>query len=397
MALNRDFWAGKRVCVTGGTGFLGYHLVRQLLNLRARVTVLALPPAADHPIRSQPHLAAVFGDICDLATVRRAVAGSELVFHTAGLVSAWGPALARMHAIHVEGTRNVLEALPLWARLVHTSSVVAVGASRTGEPLTEQSPFNLQRLRVAYVAAKRAAEELALDAAAHGRDVVVTNPGYLLGPEDLERSVMGRFCVRFWKGRVPFAPPGGLSLVDVRDVARGHLLSAERGRAGRRYILTGENQTFATFLARLAEAGGLRPRVRLTLPCWTLALLAGLAEGRAWLTGREPYPSSQHARMNRYFWFYHSERAAAELEYQARPLADTLADTHAWYAGRGLLPTSQVQAFRVTASATLPEPHPHLADRFGDRARKSERLNETGRRRFVRRPAPPRPPAQPNP
>ena len=134
--------------------------------------------------------------------------------------------------MHVTGTRHVLEAAG-GARVVHTSSVVAVGASRSGRIFDEEASFPLAGLRVPYVCAKRAAEELALQAAAGGTDVVVVNPGYLVGPEDHEPSAMGRFCVRAWKGRMILAAPGGYNFVDVRDVAAGHLLAAERGRSGR--------------------------------------------------------------------------------------------------------------------------------------------------------------------
>ena len=117
-----------------------------------------------------------------------------------------------------------------------------------------------------------------MDAAASGRDVVVTNPGYLLGPEDHQRSVMGRFCKRYWKGRIPIAPPGGFNLVDVRDAARGHLLAAERGLTGRRYILGGENRTFPEFMALLAEVGGMSPRAIPSIPPWTMSALARFCE-----------------------------------------------------------------------------------------------------------------------
>jgi dihydroflavonol-4-reductase len=329
------FWCGKQVCVTGGTGFLGYPIVRQLVGLGARVRSLALPPATAHPLLGQSKVVNVFGDVRDPEVVARAVAGCEVIFHTAGVVAAWGPALERMHSVHVEGTRVVLAAAEPDARLVHTSSIVAVGASCTPQPLDEDSPFGLDDLAVDYVHAKRAAEQLALAAAAGGRHVVVTNPGYLVGPEDFERSIMGRFCVRFWKGRIPIAPPGGYNLVDVRDVARGHLLAAQFGQPGRRYILGGFNHTFREFMARLAEAAGMSPRAIPGVPWWTLGAAAGLAECRAWLVGREPYPALQHVRLNRYYWFCRSDRAAAELGYRCRPLAESLADTYRWHASHG--------------------------------------------------------------
>jgi dihydroflavonol-4-reductase len=331
------FWTGRRVCVTGGTGFLGYHLAQLLHTLGARVRVFALPPPIQHPPTRLEGIETIWGDLLDPAAVNRAVTKCDVVVHTAGTVAVWGKALAKLHAVHVTGTRHVLDAAGD-ARFVHTSSIVAVGASRQGRVFNEDDAFPMSGLRVSYVRAKRAAEEVALEAAAKGQDVVVANPGYLIGPEDYEPSVMGRFCVRAWKGRMIVAPPGGYNFVDVRDVAIGHLLAAERGERGRRYIFGGENLRMADFLRRLAAAAGLRPRATPVLPVAGLWLAAAFAEGRAQcLTGREPYPAFQHVRMNRYDWFCSSRRAERELGYYARPLNETLQDTYRWFAERGRL------------------------------------------------------------
>jgi dihydroflavonol-4-reductase len=327
---NPRFWAGRPVCVTGGTGLLGYHLVRQLQQLGARVRLFALPPPASHPVHGNPWVECCFGDVLDAAEVRRAVAGAAVVFHTAGIVSVWGPALERMRAVHETGTRNVITAARD-ALVVHTSSIFAVGGSPRAVVMCEDSPFELEHLGVDYVHAKRAAERVALEARP---PAVVTNPGCLIGPDDHERSAMGRFCSRFWRGRVPLAPPGGLNLVDVRDVARGHLLAAEYGSPGRRYVLGGENHTLRGFLDLLSEAAGLRPRALPRVPAWVLALCARLAAGRSWLTGTEPYPAVQHVRLNRYYWYANSERAREELGYFARPLRDCLRDTYRWHLGQ---------------------------------------------------------------
>jgi dihydroflavonol-4-reductase len=236
-----------------------------------------------------------------------------------------------MHAVHLDGTRNVVAAAGPDVRIVHTSSVVAVGAGRDAAPLDEEAPFNLRDLRVAYVHAKRGAEEIALAATHHGRDVVVVNPGYLLGPEDYEGSVMGRICLRTWKGRMLMAPPGGLNFVDVRDVALGHLLAAQHGRRGRRYILGNENLTVVEFMRRLAAVADLRPRWLPRAPYWFVNLCAGLGEARGWWTRREPYPSLQQTRMNGFYWHYRSDRARRELGYAPRPLEETLRDAYRWH------------------------------------------------------------------
>lgn len=332
MEADARFWAGRTVCVTGGTGLLGWNLVQALLSAGASVRVLALPTHARHEIHRRPGVEAIFGDVRDAEIARRAVADSSVVFHCAGVVGDWGPILDRMMSVHRDGTRTVIEAAgAAGARVVHTSSIVTVGASRGPEVLDEDAPFRLDRLGVDYIHAKRAAEQVALEAARDGGDVVVVNPAYLIGPGDFERSVMGQFCKRFWRGQVLFAPPGGFNLVDVRDVALGHMLAAERGEPGRRYILAGENRTFPELMAMLAEVGGLRPRSTLRAPWPLLATMSAATELRARLNGRQPYPSWQSTLLNRYYWFYKSTRAWIELGFAPRGLHECLQDTHAWF------------------------------------------------------------------
>src|SRR4051794_28422031 len=159
----------------------------------------------------------------------------------------------------------------------------------------------------------------------------------MVGPDDHEGSVMGRVCVRYWNGRIPLAPPGGFNLVDVRDVACGHLLAAEYGRPGRRFLLGGEDHRFPTFLSLLARAAGYRPRATPRLPRWAFTLLAGLSACRTRLTGRQGFLTLDHARLHRVCWFANSDRAASELGFSARPLLDSLTDAHHWYQTRGKL------------------------------------------------------------
>ena len=312
---HNPYWVGKKVVVTGGTGFLGWHLTQQLRERGANVTVLALAPSLAHPIYRFGDITKIWGDIRDKDTVRRALAECDLVFHTAGVVGAWGHILDSIWSVHVDGTRNVLEQARSGLRIIHTSSLTTVGASPRGRVLDENATFLLQNSKLHYVAAKRAAEMLALEAAAAGADLVITNPGYLVGPDDYEHSIMARLCLRYWKGRIPLVPPGGLNLADVRDVAHGHLLAAEHGQSGRRYILGGENHHFGSFFRLLAHVAASRPRAYLPIPWVGLLFVAGLAELRARFSGREPYPSLGHVRLNSYCWFGNSARAESELGY----------------------------------------------------------------------------------
>lgn len=321
-----SFWRNKRVCVTGGGGFLGYHIVSLLRALGARVRVLCLEPKSEHPLRQLNDVECFFGDLLDADLTRRAVEGCEVVFHAAAVVGAWGPSLTRMERVNVDGTRIVHEAAR--GRIVHTSSVVAVGAGRQGEILNEDSPFNLGDLNVDYVRTKRQSEEVALSR--NDRDVVVVNPGYLIGPEDYEGSVMTRLFAKYWRGALLALPPGGYSVVDVRDVARGHLLAAEKGMRGRRYILAGENLAWPELAQRLWNAAQYRPRWMPSIPKWSMHAAARVCEWRSNFTGREPYPSIQQARLQEFYWFYDSSRARNELGYRTRPLDESLVDMHAW-------------------------------------------------------------------
>jgi dihydroflavonol-4-reductase len=324
-----NFWRDRRVLVTGGSGFLGAHLCQQLLDAGAAVRSFSLPLRERHPFLALP-VENHWGDIRDADAVQKAIAGCDIVFHAAGPVAVWGPGLEVMHSAHRDGAQNVVNAAKS-ARVVHTSSIVAVGGTRGRKVLDETSPFTMCT-KIDYVHAKRRAEEIALDAAQRGRDVVVVNPGYLVGPDDFEPSVMGKFCTRVWKGKISAVAPGGYNLVDVRDVAAGHLLAAERGQSGRRYILGGENYSMAEVVRLLTAAAGLRPRSIPTIPLAMLWAAAWYAEARARRIGREPYPSFQHVRLNRYSWFVTSDRAKKELGYAPRALAESVRDTFAWYA-----------------------------------------------------------------
>src|SRR6185437_16767409 len=173
--LQREFWKGLPACVLGGTGFLGSHLIERLLHHGARVRDLSLPMSDSRAIRHSGMEYRV-GDVLDAADVRGAVAGARVVFLAAGSV-AIGPTGRTALEAHSAGVRRVLDALPADVRLVLTSSVVAVGATRKPQVLDESARFALDKLKVGYVHAKRAAEEEAMSAAASGRDVVVVNPG----------------------------------------------------------------------------------------------------------------------------------------------------------------------------------------------------------------------------
>jgi dihydroflavonol-4-reductase len=310
------------ILVTGATGFLGRHLVSLLLERGEPVRALVREGTDDAELR-RAGVEVVRGDVQDLDAVRAAVHGPRVVYHAAGIVSHERKDLARLRAVNVEGTRNVLHALEPGARLVHVSSYSAVGwASAPDRPVDESASFPPHAERLPYAATKRESELLVLAAAAGGLDAVVANPGFLIGPGDIY-EISTWPVKRYLDGSLRYHVRGGLSFVDARDVAAGLVTLADRGRAGERYILANGagNLSYGAFFRRVREVTGVR-RLLLLQPRW-LAIAA--APYVPWSVTRD------EARAASNWWFASSAKAEAELGYCTRPLDETIAETAAGY------------------------------------------------------------------
>jgi dihydroflavonol-4-reductase len=327
------FWAGRRVAVTGATGFLGLHLASQLAKLGARVTALVRSSAKCGRLAAAG-IAWAEAALEDPAALAQACRGCEFVFHLAGAVDFEGD-WDRFWRVNRDGSRHVAEAARAVGvrRLIHTSSIVAVGASPHPRVLDESASWNLAALRIPYITTKRAAEEAVQALRRKDFEVVVVNPASVVGPDDFSQSEFGTLCRRFWRGRVPFYFGGGSNFADVRDVATGHLLAAELGGPGERYLLGGHNRSYSAFFADLARVAR-RPILRLCLPRGLGTLVASLNErlqhgrrGRSYLTRAQ-------ARLLGWFFYFDCRKARRELGYQPRPLHATLADAHAFWIGR---------------------------------------------------------------
>lgn len=324
-------WQGRTVAITGATGFLGLHLVRELRRHGAAVTALVRASSKVERLRAAGADCRVAA-LDDAPTLARAIDGSEVVFHLAGAVgfgNQWEP----YFRVNVAGTQRLLEAAQHAGvrRFIHTSSICAVGATQTPMILDENASWNLGACRVPYVTTKRLAEEAALAATRGGLDVVVVNPASVIGPDDFDGSEIGKLCQRFWRGRLPFHFRGGNSFVDVRDVARGIRLAAERGRTGERYLLAGANRSYDDFFNDLCRAAGRSiPRLRLPL---ALAPLLGYVSDQVYRQRtRDPLLSRSRAALMGLYMFFDSTKARRELGYETRPLAQSLADAHAFWA-----------------------------------------------------------------
>ena len=251
----------SKTLVTGGTGFVGLHLVKELARRGDDLRLMVREESNTKPLEGIEWERAI-GDVTDRKAVRKAMKGVERVFHVAGTTSMRSRARGRVFEVNVEGTRNVMEeALRAGVvRAVLTSSSSAVGAARPGETIDEDHPFTVGRLGIAYINSKHEAELVSMRSAAKGLPVVIVNPSFVLGPEDPNPSGTSNALVRrLLLRRIPGYLDGAINIVDVRDVAKGHVLADERGEEGERYLLTGRNFTQQRLFADLSRIAGVPP------------------------------------------------------------------------------------------------------------------------------------------
>jgi dihydroflavonol-4-reductase len=328
-----------KILVTGASGFIGSRVARQLCERGDEVKVLLRPSASRRALRGLP-VEIAEGDIMIGSSVYRALMGCDRLYHVAANYKMWDRDPKKVLEPSIRGTREVLEAVRrhdgMIEKVVVTSSVAAIGSGRGDEVLDETSEWKLADSEQ-YVVAKRRAEEAAL-ALADQLPIVVVNPAGVFGPGDARPTPSGQLIVRYLTWSLPFpfpGSPGGLSVVDVDDVARGHLLAMEKGRIGERYILGGENLTITQIVRTMAEMTGLRGPGR--EPPKSLAVMLGWAmETWARIGGGEPEVTHKMARdfFDGNFWVK-SDKAKNELGYTYRPARKTLARAIRWYLDNG--------------------------------------------------------------
>jgi dihydroflavonol-4-reductase len=323
-----------RILLTGASGFVGATLAPLLVEAGHALRCLLRPGSAAENLAGVPFERAA-GALEDARALADAVRGCDAVVHLAALVSFRAQDRARMFAINETGTATLarLAREAGVARFLHVSSVSAVGLARRAEVLDETAPFNFGSWRIAYAESKHAAEARVRDEVARGLDAVIVNPASMIGPGD-RRKAEGSLLDRVARGRVPFCPPGGVNLVDVRDVASGCVRALERGRTGERYILGGTNLTGRAMIEAIARAAGCRP------PRWTLPapLARGLGALATLVERVRPLPpplTAQILRMTPLWFWYSSAKAERELGYRARGIDAALASAFAWLRNRG--------------------------------------------------------------
>jgi dihydroflavonol-4-reductase len=281
----------------------------------------------------------VAGDLRDPASIEKALSGCEVVFHVAADYRLWVRDPEEMYRSNVEGTRWLLEAARKQGvrRVVYTSSVATMGfiATQASTVADEESPVGLADMIGHYKRSKFMAEQVAVDAARSGVDVVIVNPTTPIGERDIKPTPTGRIVVDFLKRKFPAYVETGLNLVDATECARGHVQALEKGRSGERYILGGENLTLKQILDRLAAITGL-PSPTVKLP-YIFALAAGVVDemvmGR--FLGREPRATIDAVRMGRKMMFVSSAKAERELGWRTVPVDGALRRSVEWFRANG--------------------------------------------------------------
>ena len=324
--------SSKPVLVTGASGFVGAAVTRALLAQGRKVRVL-LRPQSDRRNVAGLAIEERIGSLEDAASLGAAVAGCGALFHVAADYRLWVRDEDAMYEANVEGTRRLmLAALDHHVeRIVYTSSVATLGQAADGGVADESTPSTLADMIGPYKRSKFLAEEVVHElVAARGLPAVIVNPSTPVGPGDVKPTPTGRMIVEAASGRMPAFVDTGLNIVHVDDVAAGQLLAEEKGRAGERYILGGENLTLAEILRRIAALTGRKPPT-LSIPIPAIWPIALGAEAWAHVSGREPFVTRDGLRMARKKMFFSSAKAERALGYRARPAQDALADAVAWF------------------------------------------------------------------
>ena len=317
-----------RILVTGATGFLGNNIVRALLADEHLVTV-AKRVSSDPRTLDGLNVQAVDAELTDLTQISPLVGSVDLVIHAAAMIQLGWSRLSQSRRVNVEGTRTVAEASRRQnVRMLHISSVDALAASDGETPINETDLFP-SKPACSYVISKREAETAFLDQVEKGLDGVILSPGFMVGPNDWRPS-SGEMMLALWKQWVPFAPAGGCSVADVRDVAEGVISAIQHGHSGERYILGGENVTYLDLWKRMASVMD-RPQPKFVLPNWLAETGGRFGDLAAKFLKNEPQVNSAASRMGQLFHWCDSSKSQKELGYKLQPVNTALEDAWKWF------------------------------------------------------------------
>ena len=324
-----------KVFVTGATGFIGASLVRVLLSEGYTVKALVRPDS-DRRNLAGLDLELCVGDLRDSESLVKGLEGCDTLYHAAADYRLWTRKPADMYQINVGGTRNIMEAALQCSlsRVVYTSSVGTLGNPGNGTPGSETTPVTLADMVGHYKKSKFLAEREAESFIERGVPLVIVNPSTPVGALDIKPTPTGKIIVEFLNRRMPAYLDTGLNIIDVVDCARGHLLAAQHGGIGEKYVLGNENLTLRGIFAMLAEITGL-PAPKVRLPYTPILLAAYVNEACSFLTGKEPLIPLAGVQMARKFMFFDSSKAVHDLGLPQSSVMDALRKAVNWFRCNG--------------------------------------------------------------
>ena len=324
-----------KVFVTGATGFIGATLVRELLEEGYAVRAL-VRPGSDRRNIAGLDLEIWEGNLLDRESLERGLAGCDTLYHAAADYRLWTRRPADMYEVNVGGTRNVLDAAlkKNISRVIYTSSVGTLGSPGYGLSGNETTPVSLSEMVGHYKRSKFLAEREAEGFVARGLPLIIVNPSTPIGARDIKPTPTGRIIVDFLNRRMPAYLDTGLNIIDVRDCARGHILAAQKGRVGEKYIIGNGNYTLRQFFSMLEEITGL-PSPKVCLPYTPILAAAYLNEALSRITGIAPIIPIAGVRMAEKYMYFDASRAVRELGLPQQPVIDALRTAVEWFRTNG--------------------------------------------------------------
>lgn len=327
----------KKALVTGAAGFIGSHVVRELLAENVEVKCLIRPGEATRNLDGLD-VEMLSGDILDSSVVESTLAGVDTVFHLAAIYSIWMRDWSRIYEVNIQGSRNVF-----WAclkkdieKVVFTSSIAAIGIASGTMLSTEDTPFNQYTLGNHYVLTKYLSQQEALGFARNGLDLVVVNPCFPFGPNDIAPTPTGQIIIDILRGINRTYFNGGINIIDVRDVARGHVLAAQKGRAGNLYILGNRNIPMEDFMRLVCRSAGFEGRMIFKMPVLTIKM--GTAVLKWWsdhISHKTPMSTPPEIDYAAQYLYFDNAKAVHELGLTFHPVEDSLMESIRWFQENG--------------------------------------------------------------
>jgi dihydroflavonol-4-reductase len=328
----------KKALVTGAAGFIGANVVRELLEQGVEVRALIKPEENTQNLEGL-HVERVKGDVVEPPSLKKAIQGCDTLFHLAAIYKLWLPDTKPIYEVNIRGGNYMLLAARDAGveKIVYTSSIAALGSGPGQRPAHEGTPFSGFKYKVDYVLTKYISEMNALDMARFGLPLVVVNPALPLGPYDIAPTPTGRIVVDVVNRDFPGYINAGFCVVDVRDVARGHVLAAKKGKVGDKYILGNYNISMKEFVKKTAKVAGVKIRL-MKLPKPLMYSYGWAAE---WVserfTHKEPAVTYGAARSFAEHAYFDNTKARTELGLTFRPLEETLRDSIEWFRKIGMI------------------------------------------------------------